>query len=296
VDIELLVNDQEFSLTESESNDGTFFWNISPALPVSDLCRIRISASDGSISDESDDDFTISNQSSGEDFVIISEYVEGSGYHKAIEIFNGSPAPLDLEGYSLRKQTNGGGSFGNELFLNGSIAPWDVFVICYDNNGVNDLTDQVFIDMQTSSYCLAFNGNDAVALYQNGDMIDLIGVVNSSSDWGKDMTLVRNDNISLPSTSYNPDHWTEFPQDTFDFLGFHDYESTIYYGDVDGNGSIDAYDASLILQFVVLLSSNWESWQVNAADVDGSLMIDCYDASLILRYINGIIDCFPIQQ
>ncbi|HPT72081.1 MAG TPA: lamin tail domain-containing protein, partial [Candidatus Cloacimonadota bacterium] len=47
--------------------------------------------------------------------LFISEYVEGTSNQKAIEIFNGTGAPVDLSQYSLKKQTNGAGAFGNEL-------------------------------------------------------------------------------------------------------------------------------------------------------------------------------------
>lgn len=293
--IELLLPDQEFTLAQNQADDGSFLWNIPLEQQISSQYAVRISSQDGMISDQSDNFFSIARQIAGDDFVMISEYVEGSSYHKALEIFNGSQNILDLDGFSLKKQTNGGGSFANELFLNGSIQPWDVFVICYDNNGSGDLTDQDFVDMQTSSPCLSFNGNDAIALYYNGIMIDQIGVLNSSSDWGKDMTLIRNSNISSPQNFYNPDQWIEYPQDTFEYLGFHDFESQLIYGDIDGNGLVEAMDASLVLQFVVMLETNWQAWQYNAADVDGSTVIDCYDASLILRYINEIISTFPVQ-
>jgi len=212
-------------------------------------------------------------------FVLISEYVEGSYYHKALEIFNGSPEILDLAGWTLRKQTNGGGDFGNELVLSGTVAPWDVYVIIYENNGINDLTGEDFVDMETSSFCMTFNGNDAVALFHNGAMVDLVGIPDSSDDWGKDMTLVRNSNIAYATTAYDTTAWTQYPEDTFSYLGYHDFEQIVNYGDVDGNGEVEAYDASLVLQYIVVLISGWDIEQITVANVDGNAIIDAYDAS-----------------
>jgi len=296
VTLEILMAGQELTIAEDEANDGSYLWTISESTPVGDQYRIRVGTPDGSVTDESDTDFSIINQNAEEDFVLISEYVEGSLYHKALEIFNGSPETLDLAGWTLRKQTNGGGDFGNELTLSGTVAPWDVYVIVYENNGVNDLSDEDFVDMETSSFSMTFNGNDAVALFYNGEMVDLMGIPDSSDDWGKNMTLVRNSNIAYASTAYDTTAWTRYPQDTFSYLGYHDFEQSVNYGDIDGNGEVEAYDASLVLQYIVVLISGWDIEQITVADVDGNEIIDAYDASLILRYVNNVINIFPVQQ
>jgi len=296
VTLEILLAGQELNIAEDEANDGSYLWTISENIPVSDQFRVRVGTPDGTVTDESDADFSIINQNSGEDFVLISEYVEGSLYHKALEIFNGSPETLDLAGWTLRKQTNGGGDFGNELVLSGTVAPWDVYVIVYENNGINDLSDEDFVDMETSSFCLTFNGNDAVALFNNGVMVDLVGIPDSSDDWGKNMTLVRNSNIAYASTAYDTTAWTQYPENTFSYLGYHDFDQIVNYGDVDGNGEVEAYDASLVLQYIVVLISGWDIEQITVANVDGNEIIDAYDASLILRYVNNVINIFPVQQ
>ena len=72
-----------------------------------------------------------------------------------------------------------------------------------------------------------------------------------------------------------------------------EFNNTIY-GDVDGNGEVQAYDASLVLQNVIELIDFNEN-QIFTADVDGNGQIQAYDASLILQYIVGIIDEFPLE-
>ena len=66
------------------------------------------------------------------------------------------------------------------------------------------------------------------------------------------------------------------------------------YGDVDGNGQIQAIDASLTLQNVVDLIDFTEE-QIMLADVDVNGEIQAYDASLILQFVVGLIDEFPVE-
>ena len=39
--------------------------------------------------------------------LIISEYIEGSSYNKAIELYNGTGSDVDLSQYSLERHSNG---------------------------------------------------------------------------------------------------------------------------------------------------------------------------------------------
>ncbi len=155
--------------------------------------------------------------------LIISEYVEGSSYNKAIEIFNGTGGPVDLSTVSLKKQTNGAGAFGNELVLSGTLANNDVFVIVNSSTGGTNLAGEPYVDLATTSQAVNHNGNDAVALFRNGVMIDVVGIVDQVEYWGQDMTLVRNANVASPTTSFSFDQWTQYPQNTFSDLGMHTF-------------------------------------------------------------------------
>lgn len=155
--------------------------------------------------------------------LIISEYVEGTSYNKALEIFNGTGAPVDLSTVSLKKQTNGVGAFGNELVLSGTLADNDVFVIVNSTSSGTNLSGEAFVDLATTSQVVNFNGNDAVALYRNGVMIDLVGIVDQVDMWGAEVTWVRNSNVASPSTTFNMTEWTEYPQNTFSYLGWHTF-------------------------------------------------------------------------
>jgi uncharacterized protein (TIGR02145 family) len=80
---------------------------------------------------------------------------------------------------------------------------------------------------------------------------------------------------------------------------------TIYpaYGDVDGNGTVQAYDAGAVLQYSVGLdplpqidSLPWDEWRYNLARVDSMEYISSIDAALILQYIVNRINVFPVQK
>jgi parallel beta-helix repeat protein len=67
-------------------------------------------------------------------------------------------------------------------------------------------------------------------------------------------------------------------------------------GDVSLNGTIQAYDASLILKWLANSVANpLNSLQQKVADVSGTGGITALDASLILQYVVGKIGIFPIE-
>ena len=67
------------------------------------------------------------------------------------------------------------------------------------------------------------------------------------------------------------------------------------YGDVSGDGSIPAYDASLAARYAVGLISLTPQ-QITAADVSGNGEVSAYDVSLIAQYVVGLKDRFPVEQ
>src|ERR1041385_1428133 len=63
--------------------------------------------------------------------LFISEYVEGTGNDKALEIYNPTNAAINLTGYRVERFSNGSASSsaGGFLNLSGTIAAHDVWVI-----------------------------------------------------------------------------------------------------------------------------------------------------------------------
>lgn len=160
--------------------------------------------------------------------LLISEYIEGSGQNKAIEIFNGTSATVPLNGYTLQKGVNGG-ALSTMSQLSGLLAPGEVYVVC--NGGANaELRAQC--DHESGS--VSFNGNDAVALMKGSVTIDVIGQVgqNPGPSWDvdtgstKDYTLVRKSDITSGSTDWSEGaaQWDIYEVDNIYYLGTHGFD------------------------------------------------------------------------
>lgn len=160
---------------------------------------------------------------SGASDLFISEYIEGSSNNKAIEIYNGTGADVDLTPYSLVLYGNGDTSAGNTTDLSGTLFNGEVYVVynASANQDIKDAGDEV----STVTY---FNGNDAVALEKNGVVIDVMGEIGVNEYWtvGEDgalaeNTLVRVDTVTGPNTVFTESEWVVYDQDTFTYLGAH---------------------------------------------------------------------------
>ncbi|MEW7281109.1 endonuclease [Aquimarina sp. 2201CG1-2-11] len=153
--------------------------------------------------------------------LFFSEYIEGSSNNKALEIANHTGASISLSAYSIKRQTNGSGSWSSALNLTGTLANGQVFVVA--NNSASS-TVKNKADLTSSAATMTFNGNDPVGLFKNGTLIDIIGVFNGgSSNFAKDVTLRRKSTVISPTVSYTSSEWDSFSQNTFDNLGNHTF-------------------------------------------------------------------------
>ncbi len=75
-----------------------------------------------------------------------------------------------------------------------------------------------------------------------------------------------------------------------------EYDPTVKYGDVDGNGIITAADASLVLASVMNSEFTLSDTAMKAANVDGKGLVTANDASLILQYVLNNSNGFPIEK
>ena len=152
--------------------------------------------------------------------LLFSEYIEGSGNNKALEIANNTGASVSLSAYTIKKQTNGAGSWSTGLALSGTLASGSKFTIvnssmassCYPTSSAN---------ISTTATELTFNGNDAVGLFKNGVLIDIIGTFNGgTANFAIDVTLRRKSTVTAPSTTFNlTSQWDSFTTDTCSNLG-----------------------------------------------------------------------------
>jgi endonuclease I/chitodextrinase len=155
--------------------------------------------------------------------LFFSEYVEGSGNNKAIEIVNLTDNAIDLSTYSIKKQSNGAGNWINEFPLSGTINVNDVFVtINYQADDATLIAEADLLSPEAGYGApINFNGNDPVGLFKNDVLIDIIGVLGVTSKNYENMTLRRKTSVTEPVTSYNSNEWDEFAQNTVDGIGYH---------------------------------------------------------------------------
>jgi predicted extracellular nuclease len=147
--------------------------------------------------------------------IILSQYVEGSGNNKAIEIANTGDQAVNLAGYELAKKTNGNGEWGSKLALSDqTLEAKSVLVVAHKNasNKIIQLTDI------GNSSVTSFNGNDPVALLKDGQLHDMFGV-DGGGDFAKDATFTRSSEAMTPSTVYSSSDWIKTTKDSIDGLG-----------------------------------------------------------------------------
>lgn len=90
--------------------------------------------------------------------IFISEYVEGSGNNKALELYNPTDTPVSLAGYRIRVSFNGGTSV-QTYNLTGELAAQNTLVI------VNPNASEALLALATVRSTVAgWNGDDAIML------------------------------------------------------------------------------------------------------------------------------------
>jgi predicted extracellular nuclease len=167
--------------------------------------------------------------------LLISEYVEGSGNSKAIEVFNGTGSPVVMGAggvdYAVRTFSNGQTTASSTIALSGTIAPGDVFVLAHQG-----ADPAVLAQADQLTGVGWFNGNDAVLLTKTvgTQVVDAIGQVgfDPGVEWGSgltstmDNTLRRKSGIEAgdtnPTDPFDPAiQWDGFANNTFGGLGAH---------------------------------------------------------------------------
>ncbi|GAA1762471.1 hypothetical protein GCM10009747_22330 [Agromyces humatus] len=163
--------------------------------------------------------------------LFISEYIEGSSNNKAIEIYNGTGASVDLAagGYGVQMYFNGTATSGLNIALTGTVAAGDVYVVAQASAAA-----AILAQADQTNGAGWFNGDDAVVLTRGGVAVDSLGQVGSDpgTEWGSglvstaDNTLRRLASVCAGDTITNDTfapavEWEGFATDTFNGLGSH---------------------------------------------------------------------------
>jgi endonuclease I len=166
--------------------------------------------------------------------LFFTEYLEGSSNNKALEITNKTSGSINLSSYSIKRQTNGSGSWSSGISLLGTLTSGSKFVIvnnfisssCYSSGSAN---------LSTNAIEMTFNGNDAIGLFKNGVLIDIIGIFNGGSvNFAADETLRRKTTVTAPSTTFKKaTQWDSFTTDTCTGIGNRLNGNSL--GDIDFN-------------------------------------------------------------
>ena len=159
--------------------------------------------------------------------LFFSEYLDGTGWDKGLEIYNPSAtATADLGEYAVKTYNNGSTVATHEVQLSGALGPGEVFTI------VNPLAPQFLLQMaDVIDDVTLFNGNDATTLERNGVEVDVLGEVgvNPGEGWPVNdvtmlhHTLVRNAEVTVGSDDWNvvQYQWQDYPENTYDYFGEH---------------------------------------------------------------------------
>ena len=167
--------------------------------------------------------------------LFFSEYVEGTGNNKAMEIYNNSGTDIDLDGYFVELYANGSetlSSYNPPIALTGILKAGETLVIVTNNakadQGLKDKADLF-------SGSINHNGDDVYLLKKNDEILDSFGQfgVDPGDFYGsaegpntKDMTWVRKPSVTtgdkIIDDVFDPTvEWVATSENDYTGLGSH---------------------------------------------------------------------------
>ncbi|MBT7492792.1 MAG: hypothetical protein HN704_14425, partial [Bacteroidetes bacterium] len=220
--------------------------------------------------------------------LFFSEYVEGSSNNKAIEIYNGTGATVNLDNYQIAQTTNGSDWTYFHIFPSGATlasgAVWVIIADQFDNSLFNHANADEVLAYPSIVH---FNGNDARALIKidgsNTIFLDYIGVPNldPGNGWDvagvaeatKDHTIVRKSTVLQGNTNWSlsagteaaNSEWIVYSQNTVSYLGSHQA----------GSNMLPVVDNILTISetFVIEAPTEYVGFYIGASisDLDGTI-------------------------
>lgn len=252
-----------------DNGDGTAVLSGTPLAVNVGANSINISVSDGQVSTAQNFQITVTAENAGgaASDLFFSEYVEGSSYNKALEVANFTGVSVNLSAYTIKKQTNGAGNWSSGMALNGTLTNQDVYVAAH-SSAVANITSQA--DYTGGVGEMSFNGNDAIGLFKNDVLIDIIGSFNGgSANFAADKTLQRKSNIGSPNTIYTVSEWNVLSKDTFTGIGSHTFDGSVVTPDVEAPTIPDNLTSANITEtsFDISWSASTDNVAVTAYEV-----------------------------
>lgn len=192
--------------------------------------------------------------------LLISQYVEGSSFNKAIELQNRGTGPIDLSLVTVELFSNGNTGANGSVSLAGTLPAGGVHVLAHPSADPLILSVADTVD----GGVINFNGDDAVQVALEGTVVDTFGTVgvDPGSQWSgggigtQNESLCRKDTVTVgaPAGFSDPSlEWDGTAQDTFDGLGATDCttpitplgpcaDGVVYIHDVQGDGATTPCD------------------------------------------------------
>jgi uncharacterized protein (DUF2147 family) len=224
--------------------------------------------------------------------VFFSEYLEGSSNNKALEIYNGTGADLDLSSYAVFRLNNGATTGADTTVLSGTVVAGDVYVI-----GNASAIQAILDESDITGTATFFNGDDYVALVYDAnadgafdlatEAIDAIGVLGEDpgSAWDvagvtgatNEQTLIRKYGINSGNTDWASSagtdaansEWIVKPQDFVGSLGSHPYIGAAPTPTVDAANVISLFSNAYTDVTVDTWSAGWDMADVSDVQLDG---------------------------
>ncbi len=156
--------------------------------------------------------------------LFISEYVEGGGNNKAIEIYNPTKNPISLSTYILCRYSNGSLTITASVSLSGATIPsYGTRVIVLDKRTPGLIGQDTMVDLKLQAKAdtflcpiyndnsvMYFNGNDAVTLEKvDGTLVDIFGKIGENpaigNGTGSEGGWTNRDTLNYCS---GPKYWT----------------------------------------------------------------------------------------
>ena len=208
--------------------------------------------------------------------LFISEYAEGSGNNKALEIYNPTSSTVDLSSYMVIRYSNGAtsASAANAIQLTGLVSTHDVHVGVIEkldpsgagqevavSDSLQIRADAFYCPDYNTSNAWYFNGNDAVVLAKgsvndisNAIIVDVFGKVGEDPVGG--WTNIASAGFTSSGYSWTEDHTLI-------------RKSTVVSGDIE---PVDLFNTGL--EWDSLAEDTWNNLGSHTCDCDGASAIN----------------------